>query len=123
MTYLIDFLDLATYDRTKQWILKNTEMKDNWATHVSASLCSGLAAATVSTPADVVKTRIMDQIRQMHDSGGQVFLVRFSIFLLEQQNAFTVDRLIVSNRSFKKKVLLRCIEDFFLRILEWLLGV
>lgn len=49
-------------------------MTDNWATHLSASLCSSLAAATVSTPADVVKTRIMDQIRQVHDSGGRVTL-------------------------------------------------
>jgi len=63
--------DLATYDRTKHWLLDNTELADNWVVHVCASLCSGFAAATVSTPADVVKTRIMDQIRQVHDSGGK----------------------------------------------------
>ncbi|KAI6177252.1 Cht-1 [Aphelenchoides bicaudatus] len=67
---LLNMADLATYDRTKHWILDNTGMKDNWSTHVCASSCSSLAAATVSTPADVVKTRVMDQIRQMHDSGG-----------------------------------------------------
>lgn len=37
-------------------------------THGCASACSGLAAAIVSTPADVVKTRIMDQLRHMYDN-------------------------------------------------------
>ena len=60
--------DLATYDRTKHWILKNTNFGDNWMTHGCASACSGLAAAIVSTPSDVVKTRIMDQLRHMFDN-------------------------------------------------------
>lgn len=47
--------------------MKNTDFGDNWVTHGCASACSGFAAATASTPADVVKTRIMDQLRHMHD--------------------------------------------------------
>jgi len=65
---LLNMADLATYDRTKHWILDNTNFGDNWMTHGCASACSGLAAATVSTPADVVKTRIMDQLRHMYDN-------------------------------------------------------
>ncbi|KAI6239097.1 Cht-1 [Aphelenchoides fujianensis] len=59
---LLNMADLATYDRTKHWLLDNTNLADNWLTHAIASACSGFAAATVSTPSDVVKTRIMDQI-------------------------------------------------------------
>uniref|UniRef100_A0A7E4V4L9 Mitochondrial uncoupling protein 4 n=1 Tax=Panagrellus redivivus TaxID=6233 RepID=A0A7E4V4L9_PANRE len=64
---LLNMADLATYDRTKHWILRNTNLSDNFLTHGCASACSGFSAAVVSTPADVVKTRIMDQLRHMHD--------------------------------------------------------
>ncbi|KAI6235077.1 Cht-1 [Aphelenchoides besseyi] len=68
---LLNMADLATYDRTKHWLLDHTNLVDNWLTHLVASLFSGFAAATVSTPSDVVKTRIMDQIRELHDSDGK----------------------------------------------------
>lgn len=42
-------------------------MKDDFVTHGCSSACSGLTAAIVSLPADVVKTRIMDQLRHIHD--------------------------------------------------------
>ncbi|KAK6046600.1 hypothetical protein COOONC_15895 [Cooperia oncophora] len=42
-------------------------MKDNWVTHALASACAGLSAAVVSLPSDVVKTRMMDQIRHELD--------------------------------------------------------
>lgn len=63
-------LDLATYDNAKHWILRNTQWKDGTMTHVCASACAGLMAAIVSTPADVVKTRIMDQLRHTHDNNN-----------------------------------------------------
>lgn len=59
--------DLATYDRSKR-ILLGRGMKDNALTHACCSAMSGLAAATVSTPADVIKTRIMNQLK--HSSGA-----------------------------------------------------
>jgi len=40
-------------------------------THVFYSICSGLVAATMGTPADVVKTRVMNQPR---DSNGRFVL-------------------------------------------------
>ena len=66
------FVDLATYDRTKHFLIDNTRLVDNWITHACASACSGFAAASVSTPTDVVKTRIMHQIQHQHETGGCV---------------------------------------------------
>ncbi|XP_074647924.1 mitochondrial uncoupling protein 4-like [Tubulanus polymorphus] len=57
---LVNMGDLTTYDSAKHFILRNTQLKDNYMTHFLASCCSGLVAATLSTPADVIKTRIMN---------------------------------------------------------------
>ncbi|KAJ8319475.1 hypothetical protein KUTeg_004566 [Tegillarca granosa] len=58
---LVNMGDLCTYDTVKHQILKHTNIGDNYYTHTLSSFCSGLVAATVSTPADVVKTRMMNQ--------------------------------------------------------------
>ncbi|GFT62406.1 mitochondrial uncoupling protein 4 [Trichonephila clavipes] len=58
---LVNMGDLTTYEKSKHFILTNSNLKDNWLTHMLASSCSGLIAATLGTPADVVKTRIMNQ--------------------------------------------------------------
>ncbi|XP_035205279.1 mitochondrial uncoupling protein 4-like isoform X2 [Stegodyphus dumicola] len=57
----IERSDLATYENSKHFILKHSNLKDNWLTHMLASSCSGFIAATLGTPADVIKTRIMNQ--------------------------------------------------------------
>uniref|UniRef100_A0AC35U668 Adenosine kinase n=1 Tax=Rhabditophanes sp. KR3021 TaxID=114890 RepID=A0AC35U668_9BILA len=64
---LLNMADLATYDTVKHGLLKHTDMKDNWLLHSISSVCSGLSAAIVSVPSDVVKTRMMDQIRHILD--------------------------------------------------------
>jgi len=53
--------DLTTYDTAKHVILNNTNLKDNYFLHALASACSGLIAAVLGTPADVIKTRVMNQ--------------------------------------------------------------
>lgn len=58
---LVNMADLSTYDTVKHALLKNTSLQDNYVTHGLSSICSGLCAAIVSTPSDVVKTRIMNQ--------------------------------------------------------------
>jgi solute carrier family 25 uncoupling protein 27 len=58
---LVNMGDLTAYDTTKQAILRYTPLQDNVVTHSIASGVSGLVAAIVGTPADVVKTRIMNQ--------------------------------------------------------------
>jgi solute carrier family 25 uncoupling protein 27 len=58
---LVNLGDLTTYDTAKHLILTRTSLKDNPVTHTLASACSGLVSAILGTPADVVKTRIMNQ--------------------------------------------------------------
>ncbi|KAK3315361.1 mitochondrial carrier domain-containing protein [Apodospora peruviana] len=50
---------LASYDIFKQTLIKLTPMEDNLATHFTASFMAGVAAATVTSPIDVIKTRVM----------------------------------------------------------------
>ncbi|VDM56766.1 unnamed protein product [Angiostrongylus costaricensis] len=65
---LLNMADIATYDFVKHRLLDRFHMVDNWITHVFASACAGLSAAVVSLPSDVVKTRMMDQIRHELDA-------------------------------------------------------
>ncbi|KAM3932619.1 mitochondrial uncoupling protein 4 [Leptodactylus fuscus] len=66
---LVNMGDLTTYDSVKHFLLRNTSIKDNSLCHSIASICSGLVAATLGTPADVIKTRIMNQPRDKHGRG------------------------------------------------------
>lgn len=59
---LVNLGELTTYDSAKRTIV-NSKITggDNLGAHVLSSMCSGLISAAVSTPADVVKTRLMSQ--------------------------------------------------------------
>ncbi|KAF4470063.1 dicarboxylate carrier [Fusarium albosuccineum] len=50
---------LASYDVAKSLLLKYTPMEDNLKTHFTASFFAGLVAATITSPIDVIKTRVM----------------------------------------------------------------
>jgi solute carrier family 25 uncoupling protein 27 len=56
---LVNLGDLATYDQAKQRLVAGGWAADSPVTHIVSSLASGLAAATMGTPADVVKARVM----------------------------------------------------------------
>ncbi len=58
---VINGCGIASYDHTKQVVLKLTGKTDGLVPQVVGSLVSGLISALVSTPFDVVKTRIMNQ--------------------------------------------------------------
>lgn len=58
---LVNLGDLTTYDTTKRWIMREMNMPDCHLVHVLSSICAGLVAATMGTPADVIKTRVMNQ--------------------------------------------------------------
>jgi dicarboxylate transporter 10 len=62
---------LATYDGFKQVLLNNTAMKDNLATHFTASFLAGFVATTICSPVDVIKTRVMSAT----DGNGVVRIV------------------------------------------------
>lgn len=53
--------DLTTYDTIKHMIMNKLHMPDCHTVHVLSSICAGFVAAIMGTPADVVKTRIMNQ--------------------------------------------------------------
>nr|XP_006815881.1 PREDICTED: mitochondrial uncoupling protein 4-like [Saccoglossus kowalevskii] len=78
---LVNLGDLTTYDTVKHFVLNNTNLKDSWLVHSMGSGCAGLIAALLSTPADVVKTRIMNQPT---DSHGRGLLYKSSIDCLLQ---------------------------------------
>ena len=58
---LVQLGDLACYDFFKQSILGSGCMADGPAAHAMSSLGAGFVAASLGTPADVIKTRVMNQ--------------------------------------------------------------
>lgn len=50
---------LASYDSFKKLLIAHAGMGDDLSTHFSASFLAGVVAATVTSPVDVVKTRVM----------------------------------------------------------------
>jgi solute carrier family 25 uncoupling protein 27 len=61
--------DLTTYDSGKHLILKHTQLEDNMFVHALASAASGLVSALLGTPADVIKTRVMNQATDSQGRG------------------------------------------------------
>ncbi|KAI9033413.1 mitochondrial carrier domain-containing protein [Hyaloraphidium curvatum] len=57
---IVNLGELATYDAAKARVVPLAG-GDNLAAHVGAAICSGLVSSLLSTPADVVKTRLMAQ--------------------------------------------------------------
>ncbi|KAH8273070.1 hypothetical protein KR018_012315, partial [Drosophila ironensis] len=66
---LVNLGDLTTYDTIKHLIMDRLQMPDCHTVHVLASICAGFVAAIMGTPADVVKTRIMNQPTDERGSG------------------------------------------------------
>lgn len=58
--------DLTTYDTVKRYILRNTSLPDDHVVHIMSSFCAGFVAALLGTPADVIKTRVMNQPTDEH---------------------------------------------------------
>lgn len=50
---------LASYDSFKKLLMAHAGMGDDLVTHFTASFLAGVMAATVTSPVDVVKTRVM----------------------------------------------------------------
>jgi len=60
-TFLVNAAELGTYDQAKHWLVHNVGMAEGPVAHISASGIAGFTSAVVSTPVDVVKTRLMNQ--------------------------------------------------------------
>ncbi|KAM2330419.1 hypothetical protein ACFX1X_021250 [Malus domestica] len=61
--FLVNMGELACYDQAKRFVIENQISEDNIYAHTLASIMSGLSATALSCPADVVKTRMMNQSR------------------------------------------------------------
>ncbi|SPQ27280.1 e5fc1dc0-4470-4308-9c82-f3ad574ae99c [Thermothielavioides terrestris] len=61
---------LASYDVFKRTLLRLTPMRDGLAAHFTASFLAGVVAATVTSPVDVVKTRVMSASGSEHGVVG-----------------------------------------------------
>ncbi|KAJ1271242.1 hypothetical protein BS78_06G114000 [Paspalum vaginatum] len=59
--FLVNMGELTCYDQAKHLIISKQICDDNVYAHTLASVASGLSATTVSCPADVIKTRMMNQ--------------------------------------------------------------
>jgi solute carrier family 25 (mitochondrial uncoupling protein), member 27 len=59
--FLVNMGELTCYDTAKQFVIRKQICHDNLYAHTLASVCSGLSATTLSCPADVIKTRMMNQ--------------------------------------------------------------
>ncbi|KAL6838343.1 hypothetical protein ACP4OV_031847 [Aristida adscensionis] len=59
--FLVNMGELTCYDQAKHAIIRRQICDDNLYAHTLASVASGLSATTLSCPADVIKTRIMNQ--------------------------------------------------------------
>ena len=59
--FLVNAAELGTYDHAKVKLIQLFNLEEGFLTHVGASGIAGLASALTSTPADVVKTRLMNQ--------------------------------------------------------------
>lgn len=59
--FLVNMGELACYDHAKRFVIDNQICGDNVFSHTLASIMSGLSATALSCPADVVKTRMMNQ--------------------------------------------------------------
>ncbi|EKX52026.1 hypothetical protein GUITHDRAFT_65536 [Guillardia theta CCMP2712] len=66
-TFLVCAAELGTYDQAKHMLISQGVFTDGPLAHLSASAIAGLASASTSTPADVVKTRLMNQAGQQHE--------------------------------------------------------
>ncbi|KAH3871727.1 mitochondrial uncoupling protein 4-like [Dreissena polymorpha] len=87
---LVNMGDLVTYDTVKRKLLNNTQLQDNYVVHGLSSACSGLVAAIMCTPADVVKTRVMNQ--PLKDGKPMVYKGSVDCFLktLNQEGFFAL---------------------------------
>lgn len=58
---IISASQIPSYDHTKHTLLNNNYMHEGLRLHFVSSMVAGLVCATVTSPVDVIKTRVMNQ--------------------------------------------------------------
>ena len=70
-TFLVNAAELGTYDHAKHTLSQYSLFPNgSLLQHVTASGIAGFFSALTSTPADVIKTRLMNQAGHMHEYQG-----------------------------------------------------
>lgn len=69
-TFLVNAAELGVYDQAKATYIPYTG--DNFFAHLGASFTAGVASACTSTPADVVKTRLMNSAGGKQEYRGMI---------------------------------------------------
>ena len=59
--FLLNATKLATYDHIKHTLINYGILSDGYMCHFAASVCAGVCIAIVTSPVDIIKTRIMNQ--------------------------------------------------------------
>lgn len=57
---LLNSTKLATYDHIKHYLINSGLLSDGYACHFVSSVCAGVCIAIVTSPVDMVKTKIMN---------------------------------------------------------------
>ncbi|KAL9878892.1 mitochondrial uncoupling protein 4 [Glossina fuscipes] len=78
---LVNLGDLTAYDLAKRFLIHKMEMKEGPLAHMLASFVAGFVAAVAATPADVVKSRVMNQPT---DERGRGIIYKGSLDCLKQ---------------------------------------
>ena len=70
---LVAGAQLPGYDWAKMLLINNNILPgDSVYNHLLSSFCAGLFACLVSSPVDVIRTRLMDQRRLIRKKGGKI---------------------------------------------------
>lgn len=63
---LLNATKLATYDHIKHTLINLNILPDGYMCHFASSVCAGICIAIVTSPVDIIKTRIMNQGSKYH---------------------------------------------------------
>ena len=81
---LVNLGEIATYDSVKNKLKQNYKFNDNYKLHISSSIISGFVSSLLCTPADVIKSRMM----QYNSNYKSILECTTNIMKYEGINAF-----------------------------------
>ncbi|VDD75158.1 unnamed protein product [Mesocestoides corti] len=93
---LVNMGEMTTYDTAKRWLQRRFGLRDGPMLHGCASVMSGFVSACLGTPADFIKTRMMNQ-RLMTASGATLpplytGMIDCTVKVVKQEGFFTLYR-------------------------------
>jgi hypothetical protein len=80
---LVTTAQFSTYDQAKETLVRRFGFADSMSVHFASSALAGVVAATVSTPCDVIKSRMMNSSKQASRHGPPGVVYRSSLHCLQ----------------------------------------